>query len=122
MPEENENLNSLKLRLRQDAASAPIPRLLAAGNDELFPAFDVYQPNSAFPRTAPGLPDFYVAVTSFSHPTLSFDDIQTLIRNSCRGIPLKIATVSDSGTVVMFGITSVGVPLLIDAVEQIGSK
>jgi hypothetical protein len=28
----------------------------------------------------------------------------------CRGVPLKIATVSDGGTVSMFGVTVEGVP------------
>lgn len=32
------------------------------------------------------------------------------LQESCDGVPLRIATVSDGGAVIMFGVTNVGVP------------
>jgi hypothetical protein len=52
----------------------------------------------------------YVASMSMTHRSPRFSDLQRLLEQVCHGIPLKLATVSDSGTVVMFGITNVGVP------------
>jgi hypothetical protein len=74
--------------------------------------FDAYNPNSNFCKTNPGRPDFMVTVCSFfSHPLLSptFSSIVD-ITESCRGVPLRIATVSDSGTVIMFGVSDAPVP------------
>jgi len=42
---------------------------------------------------------------------LTFSVLQELLQQA-QGIPIKVATVSDSGTVVMFGISDVGVPIL----------
>jgi hypothetical protein len=53
-----------------------------------------------------------VAVASFQLPFLTFIQFQSLIQKS-GNVPLKIATVSDSGVVVMFAISSVGVPTII---------
>jgi hypothetical protein len=73
--------------------------------------WDAYQPNSEFAKTHPGLPDFYVAVTFYGEAHVSFSEIQSLVvRNDGHDIPIKLATVSDSGTVVMFGLTNFGVP------------
>jgi hypothetical protein len=94
----------LRLALRRDAAQAPPPRMFAT-------AFDVYQPNSTFSRSCPGRPDFYVAVFSFAHAFPTFATLQSLVE-ACQGLPLKIATVSDSGTVVVLGITDFGVPAM----------
>jgi hypothetical protein len=90
-------------------------------------AFDVYRPNSNFCKGAPGLPDFYVAATHYSNmnstqkeapdektsggASLSFRQIQRLLAMSA-GRSLKIATVSDAGAVIMFGITDHGVPAI----------
>ena len=73
-------------------------------------AWDAYQPNSQFGKTHPGLPDFYVAVTYYNESHVRFAQIEELVVNHCHGIPLKLATVSDSGTVVMFGVSNMGVP------------
>ena len=74
-------------------------------------AWRVYNPNANFKKTNPGPPDFIVAVSSFSLPSPTFADILALLRNECQGsIPLKLASVSDSGTVLMFAIADYGVP------------
>jgi hypothetical protein len=75
-------------------------------------AFDVYRPNTHFKRTDPGIPHLQVAVASFQLPFLTFIQLQSLIQK-IGNVPLKIATVSDSGVVVMFAISSVGVPTII---------
>lgn len=74
-----------------------------------FIAFDVYNPNSQFRKTNPGLPDFYVALTSYDEPSPLHSELLGLIRG-CRGVPLRMATVANGGTVVMFGMTDFGVP------------
>jgi hypothetical protein len=72
-------------------------------------AFDVYQPNSHFRKSNPGIPDYYVAIASYRLPSPTYSQLQALIAK-CDGVPLRIATVSDSGTVIMFGVTDYGVP------------
>ena len=72
-------------------------------------AWQVYRPNANFRKTNPGQPDFLVAITSYALPSPSFQSISSLLTD-CKDIPLKVAAVSDSGTVVMFGLTDFGVP------------
>jgi hypothetical protein len=60
--------------------------------------WDAYNPNSNFGKTHPGLPDFYVTATYYNIPAVLFSNMKTLLRDKCKGIPLKVATVSDSGT------------------------
>jgi len=60
--------------------------------------WDAYNPNSNFGKTHPGFPDFYVTATYYNLPLVLFSDLKNLIRDKCNGIPLKVATVSDSGT------------------------
>jgi hypothetical protein len=55
------------------------------------------------------LPDYCVGIAYYNQPGLGFFQIQALLKE-CRGVPLKIATVSDGGTVSMFGVTVEGVP------------
>jgi hypothetical protein len=105
------------------------------------PAFDCYHPQSNFASACPGPPDFRVAITHFrtlapppsrgkqeladpgeprAEPNkdpdpkpsagLLFSDLMQLLQSSA--IPLKVATVSDSGTVVMFGVADFGAPSL----------
>ena len=113
-------LAMLKKELRSDAFHAPMPHLLRYNDSENATnvttngntpalAFDVYTPNSNFRKTMPGLPDFYVAVTAFAEPSPTFSTMKGIIR-SCEGIPLKVASVSDGGTISMFGMTDYGVP------------
>jgi len=85
------------------------------GDDKIRLCWDAYNPNSNFGKTHPGFPDFYVAVCFYNVPTVRFSDLKALIKEQCNGIPLKVATVSDSGTVVMFGITEIGIPPLVKA-------
>jgi len=93
--------------LRDDAISAAPPKVATSSSPSI--AFDVYQPDSNFSRSNPGLPDFYVAVTYYNEPRLDFGALVSLLQE-CQGVPLKIATVSDAGTVIMFGITDAGAP------------
>jgi hypothetical protein len=67
-------------------------------DDNIRICWDAYNPNSNFGKTHPGLPNFYVAATYYNVPTVRFSDLKALIRERCNGIPLKVATVSDSGT------------------------
>lgn len=74
-------------------------------------AWRVYRPNAKFRKTNPGPPDFLVAVSSFSLPSPTFAEILSLLRCECQGsIPLKLAAVSDSGTVLVFAVADCGVP------------
>ena len=85
-------------------------------------AWRVYHPNAKFRKTNPGPPDFLVAVSSFSLPSPTFTEILTLLRSECQGsIPLKLAAVSDSGTVLMFALADCGVPNL-NCTEVDGEK
>ena len=86
------------------------PRLtkMSAETDGI--AFDVYKPNAKFRKTNPGLPDYYVAICCFTD-SLSYMTLDDLVKK-CDGIPLRMATVADGGTVVMFGLTDYGVPVI----------
>lgn len=74
-------------------------------------AYDVYGPNSAFKRTDPGRPEFCVAIASFAEASPGFGSINALV-SIARGVPVRISTVADGGTVVMFSLTDYGVPPL----------
>lgn len=97
-----------KRKIRTTLEKAPAPIVPEGG---LQICFDVYMPNASFSKLNPGLPDFFVATTYFGISKVSFQDCQKILRY-CDGIRLKVATVSDSGTVVMFGLTDFGVPTL----------
>jgi hypothetical protein len=113
------SLQYLKRQLRCDARRAQPP---TPGSTI---AWDGYHPSASFSAAAPGLPDFYVAITYMTNDdkknsTLSYRDLQTLLQQTIvpattadnyQRIPLKIATVSVSGTVLLFGITDYGVPM-----------
>lgn len=99
----------LRRRVRESIQKAPPPEISPNVGGAAI-CWDAYQPDSNFAKTSPGLPSFYVAVTYYHHAQVSFTDIQSLVLNNCHGITLKLATVSDSGTVVMFGLTNFGVP------------
>lgn len=112
LQEQPTNLH-LRHALRHDAAQAPAPSLLEEQDSfqqqqqPLLPAFDVYRPSANFARSNPGRPDFSVAVTSFHSNVITFSHIlqlQLAVQH------LKVATVSDGGTVIMFGVTDFGVP------------
>jgi len=72
-------------------------------------AFHVYRPNTNFRKTKPGIPDFCVAITPFAQKSPPFEDLLNLVR-ACEGIPLRLATVADGGTVILFGVTDGMVP------------
>ena len=74
-------------------------------------AFDVYNPNASFRRSNPGRPNFCVAVTSYAEASPMFSSLTSLVMEA-RGVPVRIATVADGGTVVLFSLTEYGVPPL----------
>lgn len=100
----------VKEDLRRDAMAATPPTMYEPAAS-LTIAFDVYPPDSNFKRSNPGLPSFHVAVCSFAQSSPTFGEMQELLRQ-CGNTPLRIATVADSGTVVMFGLTDFGVPVI----------
>jgi hypothetical protein len=107
----------LKRCLRLDIASAPAPRMAGSESSTtaaITPAFDVYQPNAHFAKTCPGLPDFSVAVTSYQHCPCRFDQWHNMLSSGfdTTTTTLKVAAVSESGTVLVFGVTKVGVPAI----------
>ena len=105
-------LRDLRQQVRDSVATASAPSMPHGVGGGLSIAWDVYQPSAEFAKTHPGFPDFYVAAAFFNVSHVHFCDIEDLMKHKCQGIPLKIATVSDSGTVVMFGATNFGVPTI----------
>jgi hypothetical protein len=109
------------------AAKAPSPTLWQDGLP-LTLAWEVYQPNAQFVKTNPGPPDFLVAIVSYSQPSPTFHELLGILDQASTMIPtnttnvggsrLKIAAVSDAGTVVMFGLTQYGVPSIVDDQED----
>jgi hypothetical protein len=112
--EEKKEAAALKRHIRRSLRTAPNPSIPDSG---LEICYDVYMPNSNFSKLSPGLPDFYVAASYYHQSMVSFDDCQAIL-GRCRGIPLKVASVSDSGTVVMFGLTNFGVPTIDSSKEK----
>jgi hypothetical protein len=133
-------LAQLKLELRQDASAALAPAVYYQqgpcddDNDNGISscsaaiAFDIYEPNSGFCRSNPGLPDYYAVATFYntnkidfglgrsssgtttaSSTSVRFSHLQQLLKIA-DGIPLRVATVSDAGTVILFGVTDHGAP------------
>ncbi len=78
-------------------------------NDQI--AFDCYKPNGNFRKTNPGQPDFYVAITSYAEPSPPLQKMKALVQ-ICNGIPFRLASVSDGGTVVMFNVTDSCTPTI----------
>jgi hypothetical protein len=109
-----QEVTGLRHQVRSSIAQAPPPAIPSSQGAALTIAWDTYLPNSQFGKTHPGLPDFYVAVTYYNEPHAGFAQIEELVVKYCHGIPLKLATVSDSGTVVMFGVSNMGVPSIHD--------
>ncbi len=106
------DIRDLRYQVRVSVATASAPRMSQGIGGGLSIAWDVYQPSAEFAKTHPGFPDFYVAAAFFNVSFVHFCEIEDLMKHQCHGIPLKIATVSDSGTVVMFGATDFGVPTI----------
>jgi hypothetical protein len=109
----DEELLRLRKLIRFDAARAHPPQL------ETEIAWDCYNPNSQFSSTHPGFPDFQVVVVPFvGSSSLSFELLRSLVQTArqCCGedtsIPLKAAAVSDSGTVVLLGVSDYGIPTI----------
>ncbi len=111
----------LKKELRSDSFLAPCPMLMRYNADECSVeksiSFDVYNPNTNFRKTMPGLPNFCVVVTALAEPSPPFSVFKRIIQ-SCEGIPLKVATVSDLGTIAMFGMTDYGVPPIVKTADN----
>ena len=133
------DLTPLKRRLRMAEAHAPAPTLLRSSHtfdkwgkysaikqgeqdteERKTPrssisspkcpiAYDVYLPDASFRRTNPGRPDFCVAVAPYAEASPGFSAMHALI-SIAKGVPVRVATVADGGTVVMFSLTDYGVP------------
>ena len=93
------------LRLRKAAAEARPPPW-----DDLARhlAWDVYPPDAKFKIREPGLPAFSVLVTSHASP-FPVERLQTLVQEN-DSVNIKVATVADTGTVILFGVTNIGAP------------
>jgi hypothetical protein len=105
-------MHSLRQKLRDDATKG---RLCPMSSNEI--AFDVYKPNSEFSRSCPGLPNFHVAMSFNGHGGYTFFQLSSLLQ-ACENTPLKVATVSDSGVVSMFGLTGEGVPCIMQGASS----
>ena len=122
----NPIIAELATELQHDAFVSPCPSVWQSSNlptngtmtgtassvsDIPVVAWDVYLPNSNFRKSNPGLPAMQVAVRPFASASPTFHEIKAAL-DYCNGIPLKIATVADGGTVVMFALTDYGVPTI----------
>jgi len=112
---------ALRNQVRESVAKASTPTMKQQDWEDdncscgcgLSIAWDAYKPCADFAKTHPGFPDFYVTAAFFNNEShVHFSDIEELMKEQCHGIPLKLALVSDSGTVVMFGVTDFGVPAI----------
>ena len=74
-------------------------------------AWDVYPPDATFQKREPGLPSFSVLVTSHASP-YPVDRVRTLVLEN-DPVPIKVASVADTGTVILFGVTNIGAPSLV---------
>eukprot|EP00977_Amphora_coffeiformis_P018408 scaffold6456_cov147-Amphora_coffeaeformis.AAC.5 len=107
--EENIKQRRLVPALRQAAAEATAPPL---ENMAQHLAWDVYAPNVQFHKKDPGLPAFSVLVTPHAVP-FSVQRLGRLVQDN-DPVPIKIATVADHGTVILFGVTDLGAPSIIN--------
>lgn len=101
-------LAKVKKLFRELSYNAPMPQIWKNDVGTSI-SYDVYNPDSSYKKSQPGLPSFYVAITPFSLPSPSFATMKAQIEY-CKGIPLKICTVADGGTINMFGMTDLKVP------------
>jgi hypothetical protein len=107
-------LQKLRRDLRDDVAQALPPTMFTttvSENGTPF-AWDVYRPNSQYSKANPGLPNFRVMVAPFTGHGVSVDWLHqaTSTESDQEAIPVKIAVVSDAGTVLMFGLSTASVP------------
>jgi hypothetical protein len=103
-PEEKEKLR-YSPELRQAAVEARLPPLKDLA---LHLSWDVYPPDTIFQKRNPGLPHFSVLVTSHTQP-FSVHSIRKLVLEN-EPVPVKIATVAETGTVVLFGVACLSAP------------
>jgi hypothetical protein len=122
---DDRNVKKAKMLLRRDQFQAPIPLIFRSNyvtedSDtstykslplEKYIAFDVFHPNSNFRKTNPGLPDFCVAICLFNDETIKMSILRQLVKN-CDQIPLKICTISDGGSIAMFGVSVTAAPCI----------
>ena len=109
---DNDQIESLK-QLKKDLRATAAQTLEVFSNtcrEELDSSliWDAYLPEVDFKRSAPGMPAFSVMVTPFANKCLSFSQITNAIYQG--GDRIKLATVSDSGIVVLFGVVADGIP------------
>ena len=95
-------------RLRESGAIARPPPL----NDvSRHLAWDVYPPDATYLKREPGLPAFSVLVTLHSS-LFPVDFLRVLVQEN-DPIIIKVATVADTGTVILFGVTNIGAPPMV---------
>lgn len=100
---------------RKRISQAPPPQIWRHNNDgddsnPAILAWQVYEPNAQFRKTNPGPPSFYVTVCHFAERSPNVTDFYDLLSKQEEDIPIKVAAVADSGTVILFGLTNFGVP------------
>mmetsp|Transcript_17870 Transcript_17870/g.37334 ORF Transcript_17870/g.37334 Transcript_17870/m.37334 type:complete len:467 (-) Transcript_17870:5-1405(-) len=127
----------------EDVSTAPPPCVISlekwnrceegVKNRELELSYYAYNPNFRFRRSNPGLPDFGVAVMPFKFDDgqgPSFDILASLVslcessgvekaESEMRGIPLRVLTIADGGSVIAFGVTRGDVPDISNQSRQI---
>ena len=74
-------------------------------------SWDVYPPTGTYQKREPGLPFCSVLVTSYTTP-FSVERIRDLVQEN-EPVPIKVATVSDTGTVILFGAANLGAPSIV---------
>ena len=100
---------TVKKEFRKNSIEAPVPTVYNHKEDHINIAFDIYKPNASFSKMNPGVPDFYIAIFNFADPSPTFTTMMKTV-NDCNDITLRLATVTDTGTVMVFGVTDFGVP------------
>lgn len=94
-------------QLRQATVEARLPPLEDLA---LHLSWDVYPPDTIHQKRNPGLPHFSVLVTSHASP-FSVNRIRDLALEN-EPVPVKVATVAETGTVILFGALCLGAPSL----------
>ncbi len=100
---------TFKKEFRRNSIEAPVPTVFNHKDESMNIAFDVYKPNASFSKMNPGVPDFYVAILNFAELSPPFATMMKAVKD-CNDVTLRLATITDTGTVMIFGVTDFGVP------------
>jgi len=114
------SIRTRTLSARPPSVLDPFSDATAAALPESSIAYDAYSPNSGFRKTNPGTPDFCVAICLFAAPSPQIGELASLLgrcadmdcaeNNVRKEVPLRIAVVSDGGTVILFAVAEGQVP------------